>query len=273
MGKALEGKRIVIAGSRKTDEMSILIEKQGGIPAVRSLQGTVFLADKQVEPDLKRFVDEGADWAIFTTGIGTETLLNLAEKMDIKESFLQIICEAKVASRGYKTYAALKKLDIKPVAVDEDGTTKGLVRALDGQNFSGKRVMVQLHGENAPTLVKFLEDNGASVMPLLPYQHIAPEREAVETLCQELLNNEVDAVCFTTAIQVRSLFDFAREQGYANEILQAFKGKALAAAVGKVTAEALEEEGVERLVVPENERMGAMVIELCKYYEQAMESK
>ena len=234
--------------------MSILIEKQGGIPAVRSLQGTVFLADKQVEPDLRHFVEEGADWVIFTTGIGTETLLNLAEKMGIKESFLQIIREAKVASRGYKTYAALKKLGIKPVAVDEDGTTRGLVRALEGQNFSGQRVMVQLHGENAPTLVKFLEDNGATVVPLLPYQHIAPEREAVETLCRELLNHEVDAVCFTTAIQVRSLFDFAREQGYASDILQAFKGKALAAAVGKVTAEALEEEGVERLIVVELEQ-------------------
>ncbi|HWO96656.1 MAG TPA: uroporphyrinogen-III synthase [Bacillus sp. (in: firmicutes)] len=271
MGKALDGKRVVIAGSRKTDEMSILIEKQGGIPAVRSLQGTVFLADKQVEPDLKQFVKEGADWAIFTTGIGTETLLNLAEKMDIKESFLQIIREAKVASRGYKTYAALKKLDIKPVAVDEDGTTRGLVRSLEGHDFSGKRVMVQLHGEKAPTLIKFLEDQGASVLQLLPYQHIAPERETVETLCQELFNNEVDAVCFTTATQVRSLFDFAREHGYISEVLQTFKENTLAAAVGKVTAEALEEEGVERFVVPENERMGAMVIELCKYYESAIE--
>ncbi|MFC3883590.1 uroporphyrinogen-III synthase [Bacillus songklensis] len=273
MGKPLAGKRIVIAGSRKTDEMSTLIEKQGGISVVRPLQGTVFLADKQVEPDLRRFVQEGADWVIFTTGIGTETLLDLAGKLGIRDRFLSVIRQAKVASRGYKTYSALKKLDIKPVAVDEDGTTRGLVRSLEDQDFSGKRVMVQLHGETAPTLIKFLEDRGASILQLLPYQHIAPERQTVETLCQELLGHKVDAVCFTTAIQVRSLFDFAKEQGYINDLLHCFKEKTLAAAVGKVTAEALTEEGVERLVVPENERMGAMIIEISRYYENHLESK
>jgi uroporphyrinogen-III synthase len=272
MGKSLQGKRIVIAASRKTDEMSILIEKQGGLPAVRSLQGTVFLAAEEVEPDLRRFVEEGADWVLLTTGIGTETLLDLAGKAGIEEPFLQTLRQSNVASRGYKTFAALKKMGIKPVAVDEDGTTKGLVRALAGHDFSGKRVMVQLHGENAPSLIQFLEGQGASVLPLLPYQHIAPKREAVETLCQELLNEEVDAVCFTTAIQVRSLFHFAREQHCVNELLKTFEGKTVAVAVGKVTAEALEEEGVERLVVPEKERMGAMVIELGKYYEQMTQS-
>ena len=267
MGKALEGKRIVIAGSRKTEEMGALIEKQGGIPVVRPLQGTVFLADKQVEPQLRAFVEEGADWAIFTTGIGTETLLELAEKIGLQDQFLHVVQKAQVASRGYKTVAALKKMGVKPVAVDEDGTTRGLVRALQGHDFAGKRVMVQLHGEKAPSLLSFLQDSGASVRELLPYQHIEPEREAVDTLCRELLAGQVDAVCFTTANQVRSLFDFARREGFASDVLHAFQEQALAAAVGKVTAEALEEEGVERLVVPENERMGAMIIELVRYYE------
>jgi uroporphyrinogen-III synthase len=267
MGKGLEGKRIAIAASRKTDEMSLLIEKQGGSAVVCSLQGTVFLADKEVEPDLMRCIQEEPDWAIFTTGIGTEALLNVAEKVGMKEQFLKVVRHARVASRGYKTYATLKKLGIKPVATDEDGTTRGLVRSLQGYDFSGQRVMVQLHGDTAPTLIAFLENNGASVLQLLPYQHIAPEPETVEMLCQELLNNELDAVCFTTAIQVRSLFKFAREKGYLSDILHVFKKNVLAAAVGKVTAEALNEEGVERLLVPEHERMGAMIMELSYYYE------
>lgn len=37
-------------------------------------------------------------------------------------------------------------------------------------------------------------------------------------------------------------------------------------AVGKVTAEAIKEEGIERIIVPEHERMGAMIIELSRYY-------
>lgn len=82
------------------------------------------------------------------------------------------------------------------------------------------------------------------------------------------MNDEVDAVCFTTAIQVRSLFDFAKGRGYINEVKKVFEERAIAAAVGKVTAEALREEGITRLLAPEIERMGAMIVELAKYYEE-----
>jgi uroporphyrinogen-III synthase len=267
MEKGLAGKRIVIGGSRKIEEISTLIEKQGGVPLVRPLQGTVFLADKEVEPDLVKFVEEGADWVIFTTGVGIETLVNIAVKLGIEEQFLQVIRKANVASRGYKSLAVLKKLEISPVAVDEDGTTKGLIHSLENVDFAGKKIMIQLHGESAPLLTKYLENQGASVQKILPYQHIAPETATVCKLCEELLSNECDAVCFTTATQVRSLFEYAREQGFISEIVKSFKENVLAVAVGKVTAEALKEEGIERVLAPENERMGAMIIELAKYYK------
>ncbi|MBV7509816.1 uroporphyrinogen-III synthase, partial [Bacillus sp. sid0103] len=76
MVKGLMGKRIVLGASRNTEEISMLIEKQGGVPIVRSLQGTVFLAEEEVGQDLKKIIQKGTDWAIFTTGIGTQTLLD-----------------------------------------------------------------------------------------------------------------------------------------------------------------------------------------------------
>src|SRR3954453_11589397 len=108
MEKGLSGKRIVVGGTRKLEEISTLIEKQGGVPVVRSLQGTVFLAEKEVGPSLDKIVKEGTDWAIFTTGIGIETLLAIAEKLGIKQQFINKIQQARIASRGYKTLATLK---------------------------------------------------------------------------------------------------------------------------------------------------------------------
>ena len=269
MEKGLSGKRIVVGGTRKLEEMSTLIEKQGGIPVIRSLQGTVFLAEKEVEPDLVEFVEKGADWVIFTTGIGIETLINMAEKLGVEEEFLKQIRCAKAASRGYKTLAALKKLAIQPMVTSDDGTTNGLIRSFEGMDFSGKRIMIQLHGETAPALTKYLEDKGAFVQRILPYQHIKPEEETVKTLCNELVGNKCDAVCFTTAVQVRSLFDFARENNLYSEIVETFKEQTMAVAVGKVTLEALKEEGIDRALAPENERMGAMIITLANYYSKA----
>ncbi|WP_251550542.1 uroporphyrinogen-III synthase [Neobacillus muris] len=266
MEKGLAGKRVAICGSRKIVELTTLIEKQGGQAFSRPLQGTVFLAEEKVEPELAKFVQEGSDWIVFTTGIGLETMIKLAANLGLEEGFLTRIREADVASRGYKTFAALKKLSIEPLAVDEDGTTKGLIHALEGHDFSGKKVTIQLHGETAPGLTKFFEDRGAVVHKILPYQHIAPEPAIVEKLCNELINMQCDAVCFTTAVQVRSLFDYARKSGLHSKIKECLASHNLAVAVGKVTAEALRDEGVKRLLVPENERMGAMVIELSRYY-------
>lgn len=77
------------------------------------------------------FAEEKADWVIFTTGIGLETLVDMAEKIGLKDEFLQAIRQAKAACRGYKTLSALKKLGITPEASDEDGTTRGLIRSLE----------------------------------------------------------------------------------------------------------------------------------------------
>ena len=49
MGNTLSGKHIILGATRKTEEMSKLIEKQGGTASVRSLQGTVYKADDEVK--------------------------------------------------------------------------------------------------------------------------------------------------------------------------------------------------------------------------------
>ncbi|MGM0899707.1 MAG: uroporphyrinogen-III synthase [Bacillota bacterium] len=266
MRKALIGKRIVIAASRKTEEMSMLVKKQGGTPIIRPLQGTVFLGEKNLESDLIKFIQEGADWAIFTTGIGVDTLLEISDKLGIKDEFINRIHEARIASRGYKTLLTLKKLGVKSSASDGDGTTRSLIKSLEGVDFNGKKVMVQLHGESAPTLIKFLKDKGAIVSTILPYEHIPPDIDVVAAVYDEITEKKLDAVCFTTAIQVRSLFDYARDKRDIECLLSSLGEKTLAVAVGKVTAEALTEEGVERIIVPKHERMGAMIVELSRYF-------
>ena len=268
MAKRLEGKRVLFAASRKTDEMTALVEKQGGTAAVYPAQGTVFLDEKEVEPDLRRLVEEGCDWFVFTTGIGTETLVNIAEKLGMDESFLRVIRHAKTAARGYKTRSALKKLGIVPLVTDDDGTTQGLVNRLTSFDFSGKKVFVQLHGDVAPKLIDFLDRKGAIHTEIMPYKHVPPEKKVLKALCADVLSGKTDAVCFTTAIQVRNLFSFAREQGCYDDMVAAFQTKVVATAVGKVTAEALSDEGVARIIEPEHQRMGAMIVALSHYYEQ-----
>ncbi|WP_102713104.1 uroporphyrinogen-III synthase [Paenibacillus castaneae] len=265
---ALNNKTIVIAGSRKTDEMGLIIEKQGGTPLVRSLQGLTMFEEDLLEEPLRQFAKQGADWVILTTGMGSDSLLNAADKLGIKEEVLAKLAQARIATRGYKTSAFLKQNGLQAEVSDADGTMRNLNDNLSSHHFEGKRVWIQLHGEEAPELVAFLENKGAAqIVSVLPYKHVPPEIDTLETLLSELMSRSVDAVCFTTAVQVHYLFKYAIETDRVELLLTVFNENVVAAAVGKVTAEALREYGVNRIVVPELERMGALIIEISRYYE------
>ena len=82
------------------------------------------------------------------------------------------------------------------------------------------------------------------------------------------MKGSVDAVCFTTAIQVRSLFDFAREKGYLQKLKPCFAGENSCDCSRESNSRSVREEGIERVVVPEYERMGAMIVELVHYFEK-----
>ncbi|MEK8131653.1 uroporphyrinogen-III synthase [Paenibacillus filicis] len=267
MGKALQGKRIVITGSRKLAELSEIIERQGGEPMLRPQQGLMVLQEQEVEQDIIHLLEHGSGWLVFTTGTGLEALLQQADRIGVRDRLLDVIRSSRVAARGYKTFALLKQLGVQLAAVDEDGTTDGLVRALRDRDFTGQGVTIQLHGEPMPDLEAFFEKAGAAVRTIMPYRHVAPEAEVTERLCREIMEASVDAVCFTTAVQVRYFCAYAELHGYTSEIQAGFRDRVLAVAVGRVTAEALQEAGVTRVLMPENERMGAMIIELARYVQ------
>lgn len=268
MSNDLQNKKIVIAGSQKTDEMAEIIERRGGVPLVRSLQGLTDSDPVEVEEDVKRFIEQGADWFIFTTGIGFEAMIQAAERLNTVSEFEKRLKETKIACRGYKTNAYLKKSGIHPVVCDDDGTIASMIEKLELFDFTDQKVWIQLHGELSSQLHQFIQSKGSmDVQVVLPYRYHAPEQETLASLMNELILREVDAVCFTTRVQVGYLFDYAKEHGREEELKSVFDQDVLAAAVGKVTAEALQDKGVSRIIVPEKERMGALIVEIAHYYE------
>jgi uroporphyrinogen-III synthase len=243
------------------------VEKLGGIPMVRPAQGTVAIEREKVEKEIANFIQDGADWIIITTSVGAGMLYQVAEEMGIAEAYIERLQQTKIAARGYKTFKYLKSFDLEPTVRSDDGTTVGILRELKSCNLRGSRVALQLYGDHAPQLVGWLREQQADYYEILPYQHVPPELSVLNTLISEILQGEVDAVTFTSTPQVRFIMAYAREQGYSEQLLAAFGDQVVAVAVGKVTAEALRDEGVVRVVAPEEERMGSMIVSLAQYYE------
>lgn len=267
MVQRLAGKRIALTGPRKAAEMSLLVEKMGGIPVLRPAQGTVFLDDIELRNAIVSWVKQPPDWAVFTTGIGLEALFDMAEDMGVAEMLLEMLTTSRIAARGYKTVNALKKRNLIPLVRDDDGSTTGLMRSFALHELQGQQVILQLHGDPAPRLVVWLEEQGAVVRQILPYKHIPPEEVNLAALVEDITNREVDAVTFTSGPQIRFLAEYARKQGLLENMLEAFRYDVIAVAVGKVTAQSILEEGIERIVVPVEERMGSMMVELGRYFD------
>lgn len=265
MAKQLKGITVALAGPRKSEEMAKLVGNMGGIPLFRPAQGTVFLDDGALREGLNSWTQQPPDWAVLTTGMGLDALFGMAEDMGLGGRFLEVLSASSIAARGYKTVNALKKHGLVPAVRDDDGSTSGLIRGLQEFELAGKEVVLQLHGEPAPRLTAWLEAAGASVREVQPYRHTPPEPGALELLLTEILEAKVNAVAFTSAPQFRFLSQYAQEQGKLAQMLEAFEREVLAVSVGKITSQALKEEGVQRIIMPEHERMGSMFVELGRY--------
>lgn len=269
--KGLSGKKVVVTGSRRIDEMKKLVENFGGQALVRSLQGQNKVDEDVLQAELQKLLARPYDWFIFTTGVGVEYLHRAAKSANREDEFLEKLRTTKSAVRGYKTARYLKSLDVEPTLRDDDGTTSGLFHSLiDQGKLVGASVALQLYGEEAPDLVGELAAHAKHVETILPYESVPPNPSDAETLVNEIITAAVDAVTFTSAQQVAYFFDFTERMHRTADIRHAFnQTPVIAVAVGKVTAAALREVGIEKIIVPEQERMGAMIFALADHFVRA----
>ncbi|HEY5091141.1 MAG TPA: uroporphyrinogen-III synthase, partial [Polyangia bacterium] len=184
-------------------------------------------------------------------------LLAAAERIGLGGAIVAALGRARKVTRGPKPARALHEIGLHPDLAASIPTTAGVIEALSALDLRGRRVGVQLYGEdpNRP-LVDFLEGAGAIVRTVAPYIYAsASDAGAVVSLIDALDAGQVDAVAFTSASQVDRLFQVGGGpsgggQG-ADDRLRAALARACVAAIGPIVVEALGARGVRIDVVPD----------------------
>jgi uroporphyrinogen-III synthase len=90
----------------------------------------------------------------------------------------------------------------------------------------------------------------------------------VNSLINKILNDEIRVIAFTSAPQVRMLFDFARQLGRSDAVTAKLKSNVVIASVGEVTSRALEEHGLVAQIVPKQPKMGALAQAVAEHIEK-----
>jgi len=117
-----------------------------------------------------------------------------------------------------------------------------------------------------PSLRDLLESQDASYTEIPLYHYSPPSDELVLNLLTQMEAGTITDVAFTSKTQVKFLFEIAERLGKFEHLQSLFAGSVTAVSVGHMTSGALQDNGVERIVAPEQERMGAMIMRLADYY-------
>jgi uroporphyrinogen-III synthase len=268
MSRPLEQLTVAILEHRFTKEFSSLLERFGA-----TVYACPLLEEKPVEnrKELEDFVGQvssgNLDTMIFLTGVGARFLIAAAESIGLKEQFVQALNKMTIVVRGPKPVAALRQFAVHVDVVPENPTTEGVIEALRGRDLDGSRVGVQLYGTPNPQLVSSIESRGARVSAVQVYAYgAASDTTAVSALINKILRDEIHVIAFTSAPQVRMLFDFARQISLSDALSEKLGNNVVIASVGEITNRTLQEHGLRPKIVPKQPKMGALAQAVAEYF-------
>lgn len=260
----LRGRTIAIFETRELEVFSQLLERRGARVQRCPLIGIRDAPDPApVLRWLRDFAAGGCDDLILLTGEGLRRLRACIDRHEpsLREPFLGALTRVRRITRGPKPARALREVGLLPDIEARIPTTAGVIESLTDHDLHGRRVGVQRYGTepNAP-LMTFLEQAGASALPVAPYVYT---EEAADSAVRDLLRaidaGGIDALAFTSKAQVERLFridDPVR--------IQATLSRTQVTAVGPVVAEALQARGVAVDAMPQASWfMKPLATELC----------
>jgi len=249
----LAGRTIALPEARELDRLAELVEHAGGTALRCPLVAIRDAPDSRPsEVWLRALVAGELDDVVFLTGEGLRRLLATAERLGIHAAVVAALGRARKVTRGPKPARALHEVGLASDLAAPVPTSAGVIEALSALDLRGRRVGLQLYGEEPNrTLVEALERAGATVRSVAPYIYAsASDGAAVLALVDAIDGGRVDAIAFTSASQVDRLFEVSAGAG-AEPRLRAALARARVAAIGPIVVETLEKRGVRIDVVPD----------------------
>lgn len=259
---------IALLETRMSNEMEALIRRYGGkaysVPAVREVS-----VDSRSE--VATFIDNlrqsKIQVIVFFTGAGVKALFHEAEQLGRLPELLTALHQVTVVCRGAKPSAVLKRYSVPiTLSAGEPYTTAELLQVLETLELQGKRVAVVHYGERNEVLIRALQQRGASLEELCLYEWLMPaDMTSLQTLVRDIIAERVDAVVFTSQIQVRHLFLVAADMELKDALTTALNTRTTVASIGPTCTGALQHYGVSSHVIPEHPKMGYLVKALAEY--------
>jgi uroporphyrinogen-III synthase len=259
--QALSGFTVGVTADRRQDEQVLMLERLGvdvvRAPTIRTLPLSDDLTLRRLTEQL---IVEPPDYLVANTGLGLRSWFALADTWGNGPALRQALAGARIAARGPKAAGAvgIVGLDVWWRAPDEQ--LASVTERLLAEPIAGRRVALQLHGDNRQALGAALQAAGAVVVEIPVYRWTMPDdRAPAERLIDLCCAGLVDALTFTAGPAVTNLIELAAVTGRDGELVRACNDGVIVACVGPVCARVAQQSGFAAPLVPEHWRLGSLV--------------
>ena len=245
---SLRGKRILVTrGEGQAEEFSAIIRKRGGVPVV-------FPTVRLVPPDDIAPLDKALarlgtfDWVLFTSANAARFFLGRAAKRGIRGTPGKV----RVASVGPGTTREVRQHGF-PVHLEAGThTAEGMVEALAGEGFSGKRFLLPRALEGREVIPTEIGRRGGTVEVVTAYRNGLPPRD--EKAVEEIGVRPPDVCTFASPSAFRNFFLLLGEERAASVL-----SRSRIAVIGEVTMRAVQERDYAVDIMPETYTLAGML--------------
>lgn len=264
MGMGMKSKVVAILETRTGAHLADLVARRGGVPMLApALEEVPDIDPQAVSALLARWRLDRFKICIFQTGVGTRALFAAADAAGLSAELQELLGAATVVVRGPKPVGELNaraiRIDIKAAS---PFTTETVLAALADVPIAGASVLVQRYGETNQALAAGLKARGATVQEIATYRWALPaDTQPLSNLLEALSRGGVDAVVFTSAVQIHNLYSMAERAGSAGDLASNLN-RSIVASIGPVCSRALRQYGVAPALEASPPKLGPLMAAL-----------
>ena len=258
---ALNAKIVAILETRTGEHLGDLIARRGGIPLLApALEEVPDVEAGMLAALLAAWRQQPFRMVIFQTGVGTRALFQAADELHSTDEMLQLLARAIVVVRGPKPVGELNARGVRiDIRAASPFTTETVLEAVAGVALDGAGVLVQRYGAANPLLRASLEARGAAVREVATYRWALPaDTRPLRELLAALSAGRLDAVLFTSAVQVQNLYAVAAAEGAAGNLAD-LVNRVVVASIGPVCSRALRAQGIQPTFEASPPKLGPLV--------------
>ena len=259
MPEALSGKTILI--TREAQRSTGLMQKLQQLgaecisfPVIRTTAPADWTSCDRALQNLNDY-----DWIIFSSVNGVRFFLGRAQQKKIQPF------KGRVAVIGNRTNEELQSFGWQADLQPREFSAQGLIKSFDKTTLAGKRILLPTSDIAPDVLAEGLRALAAVVEKITVYRTRCAENEGAYDLQRKIKENQIDALLFFSPSALR--FFLGLMGNSAVETIN--KSQIVLTAIGKSTAAAVREAGLQVHILPGQSSQSSLIEALAAYFNQS----